>query len=213
LLKGFRSKYLGQIYESFIHNGKLYLSLEYFPQGSLLDMIVKHTSLDEEHCSVIMIQLLHCLKYFHSQNKVIKNLKPGNVYLAADGSVKMFDYIIGEKFSECFNKCKSIFVSNPYYLSPEVIKGQANNPSSDIWSLGITCFEILTGTLPYRKFNPTKALFEIVNKPSPTLPTKDYSKIIRQFISNCLVKNPNERATVDDLLNTKFIQKAKSKGL
>lgn len=87
-LKGFRSKYLGQIYECFIHNGKLFLSLEYFPAGSLLDMVVKHTRLSEEHCSVIMIQLLHCLKYFHSQGKPIKNLKPGNVYLAADGSVK-----------------------------------------------------------------------------------------------------------------------------
>lgn len=57
VLKGFRSKYLGQIYESFIHNGKLFLSLEYFPAGSLLDMIVKHKTLTEEHCSVIMIQL------------------------------------------------------------------------------------------------------------------------------------------------------------
>jgi serine/threonine protein kinase len=44
-LKGFRSKYLGQIYDSFMHNGKLFLSLEYFPAGSLLDMVVKHTTL------------------------------------------------------------------------------------------------------------------------------------------------------------------------
>lgn len=125
----------------------------------------------------------------------------------------MFDYVIGEKFSECFNKCKSIFVSNPYYLSPEVVKGQGNKPSSDIWSLGITCFEIVTGSLPYRKFNSTKALFEIVNKPSPALPVKDYSKHIRNFINMCLVKDTKERGTVDDLLSTKFIQKAKSKGL
>jgi serine/threonine protein kinase len=146
---------------------------------------------------------------------VIKNLKPGNVYLAADGSVKLFDYVTAPKFSDAFNKCKSIFVSDPYYLAPEIIKGSPKSHpiySSDIWSLGITCYELCHGSLPYRKFSPTKALFEIVNKPSPTLP-KDSPHQIRHFVHRCLVKNINERAGMDELLCTEFILNAKSKGL
>jgi serine/threonine-protein kinase 24/25/MST4 len=177
-------------------------------------MLLKHSTLSEEHCAVIMIQLLHCLKYFHTDQKILKNLKPGNIYLSGDGSVKLFDYIIGPKFSQSFNKCKSIFVSNPFYLAPEVVRGTPNQLKSDLWSLGITCYELAMGSLPYRKFTPTKALFEIVNKPSPTLPnTKNFSSNLRHFINRCLVKDVPGRADIDELLETTFIANAKSKGL
>ena len=61
-------------------------------------------------------------------------------------------------------------------MAPEVIKAQNVSDKSDVWALGITIFELVTGQLPYRKYRKTKALFEIVNKPPPRLDPSEHSK-------------------------------------
>ena len=77
------------------------------------------------------------------------------------------------------------------YMAPEVIQQQPHGTKADIWSLGISAYEMTTGATPYYQHHPLKALRFIVNDPPPALHAK-YGAKLRDFVSKCLVKDPKE---------------------
>jgi len=98
-------------------------------------------------------------------------------------------------------------VGSPYWMAPEVIKDQAYNQLVDVWSLGITCIEIVTGKVPCDGQGMTKAMDSITKDPAPRLSAR-YSKEIQDFIVACVDKEPSDRVPVDDLLKLDFITQA-----
>jgi len=95
-------------------------------------------------------------------------------------------------------------------MAPEVIQEIGHGVLADIWSLGITTIEIAEGKPPYSDIHPMRAIFMIPSRPPPTF--KDvtrWSPALNDFVSKCLVKNPDARATATELLNHEFIRNAK----
>lgn len=105
---------------------------------------------------------------------------------------------------------RNTVIGTPFWMAPEVIEEIGYDCVADIWSLGITALEMAEGKPPYGDIHPMRAIFMIPQKPPPSFrdPNRWTTEFI-DFVSICLVKNPEERATAGELLQHVFISERK----
>ncbi|MFS7919486.1 putative mitogen-activated protein kinase kinase kinase STE-STE11 family [Helianthus anomalus] len=185
-------------------DGKLYIFLELVPKGSLANLYQKYRLRDSQ-VSTYTRQILSGLSYLHDRNVVHRDIKCANILVDVSGSVKLADFGLAKatKLND-IKSCKG----TPYWMAPEVVNNKKNKgygPAADIWSLGCTVLEMLTGRVPYSHLEGMQALFRIGNGELPSIP-KTLSAEARDFILKCLQVNPNERPTAAQLLNHPFMQ-------
>jgi len=100
-------------------------------------------------------------------------------------------------------------VGTPYWMAPELIRGEDYGEKVDIWSLGIMIFEMAEGVPPYMDLPPLQALFKISNEDVPKLQNpENYSGELHDFLAKCLKKDVSERATALQLTNHIFLKKS-----
>ena len=102
---------------------------------------------------------------------------------------------------------RNTVIGTPYWMAPEVIQEIGYDCVADIWSLGITALEMAEGKAPYGDIHPMRAIFMIPSKPPPSFNQPDkWSPQFTDFVTRCLVKNPEERATAKELLEHEFLK-------
>jgi len=151
--------------------------------------------------------ILGGLTYLWSKHRIMhRDIKPSNVLVNHKGQIKLCDFGVS---SELEGSVANTFVGTGTYMAPERIQGAAYTVKSDVWSVGLTLMELAIGKFPFHNDSSDEGLApqgildllqQIVHEPSPKLPKSDaFPEILHQHVALCLVKDPNERPTPQEL--------------
>ncbi|KAL1811446.1 hypothetical protein ACET3Z_021511 [Daucus carota] len=198
-------KYLG-VDVKFEDDKAMYnIFMEYLSGGTLSEVIKKRGgSLDESMIRVYTNQILQGLDYLHSNDIVHCDIKGQNILLGKDG-VKIADLGCARLLKDGV-AATSAFSGTPVFMAPEVARGEEQGFPADIWSLGCTIIEMVTGTNPWPELDhPLSAIHKIgFSGEVPEFPNR-LSDNAKDFVSKCLKSNAKERWTAKQLLSHPFL--------
>lgn len=160
----------------------------------------KYGTFKESLVAKYIKQVLIGLNYLHNEGVIHRDIKGANILTTKDGGIKLADFGVAAALSEAESENP---VGTPYWMAPEIIEMSPATPKSDIWSVGATVIELLTGEPPYFKLDPMPALYRIVQDESPPIP--ECSKICEDFLYKCFQKDPDLRNSAEILLKHPWI--------
>jgi len=197
--------------ETYDMGEELWVVMEYMSGGSLYDLVKLHFSgicLNEFHVSYAIKQVLEALAFLHKKSRIHRDIKVDNILLDKDGSIKLADF--GTAVQLTFQRLqRNTLAGTPYYMAPELIQRIPYKEKVDIWAVGITIMELMTGRPPFYDLEPEEALEAIVNYGVVGLVGKSFSEEIRDFTNRgCLSHDPSNRVSAKELLSHPFINKA-----
>lgn len=179
-----------------------YFAMELIDGETLRDRLDREGRLDPTLAAGVTARVAEALDYAHHKGVIHRDLKPTNIMLDRHGAVKVMDYGIARaQFREGLTTTGG-FIGTPQYSAPEAADG-LTEPKSDIYSLGVVFFEMLTGSLPFPNENPYAALHSHKTAPPPRPSTLNYAltEEIDGIVLRLLSKEPSQRPTAEELLN------------
>ena len=174
----------------------IFLIMEYCQKGELFQFIIDNSRINEKLARRMFLQIVNAISYIHSREIAHRDMKPENVLLDKNLNVKIAD------FGLCHPDAGSLMLKtpcgSPFYAPPEVINNdQYDGKASDIWSIGVVLFTMITGALPWRETNQTSLFLQIQNA-DYSVP-RFVSPEARDLIKRLMALNPAERPTADQI--------------
>eukprot|EP01094_Clydonella_sp_ATCC50884_P030526 TRINITY_DN99_c1_g1_i3.p1 TRINITY_DN99_c1_g1~~TRINITY_DN99_c1_g1_i3.p1 ORF type:complete len:420 (-),score=141.45 TRINITY_DN99_c1_g1_i3:178-1437(-) len=198
-------------FDSYIVDNDLWVAMELMGGGCLTEILEQWESgvhMTEPQIARVARETLAGLAYIHSMHRVHRDIKSDNILLGSDGSVKIADFGYAAQLTKAKQKRNTI-VGTPYWMAPELIRGQNYDQKVDVWSLGIMIMEMAEGEPPYMEFPPLRALFLITTKGIPELNNpQQWTDEFKDFTYKCLQKEVEDRPDACELLDHPFLQKA-----
>ena len=179
------------------HKGRMYIAMEYVEGEQLSDRIRSEKRLPIATALDLALQIADVLVYLHENNVVHRDLKPENIMILPDGKVKLMDF--GIAMDTTARKVTwaglSTTMGTPDYMAPEQVKGLRGDARTDIYSLGVILYEMLTGEVPFPSDNVYAAM-RAKAREDPTPPRRlrhDISPELEEIILRALERNPQDR--------------------
>ena len=173
-------------------------------EGRELDNVIGEKRLSIDETLNIVTQIAEGLAFAHQRGIVHRDIKPSNIMILSDNHVKIADFGIAKMDSSLSLTQVGMIVGSPLYMSPEQVMGISITPQSDIFSLGIVLYKLLTGQLPFSGESANSVMYQIVNEAqqNPSLLIKDIPDMLDMIVSKCLEKKPEDRyANASELVN------------
>lgn len=184
-----------KIYDSFFGEGLKYIVEEYVDGITLKNYIIKKGSLGLQEILNITEQILCALEHAHSKGIVHRDIKPQNIMILRNRMVKVTDFGIAKLPNAETVTMTDKAIGTVFYISPEQASGKPIDSRSDIYSLGVTMYEMATGKLPFVADSPVSvAIMQVRNNPKP--PREINPKVpigLEQIILGCMEKKPENR--------------------
>lgn len=178
------------IYDIGRHEDLNYIAMDYLPNGSVHDKM--STGLSGEEVLRITREIASALDHAHEKGYIHRDIKPENILFRSDNSAVLSDFGVARGLANNSRMTHvGTVVGTPHYMSPEQTKGNSVDGRSDIYSLGIVFYEMLTGTLPYQGDEAVTIALKHISAPIPKLPMQylAYQKILEKL----LAKDPEQR--------------------
>ena len=183
---------------------ELNLIMEYANGGDISKKIKEQMPKHFEEKLLIdwFTQLCSALQYIHDKKIIHRDIKPANIFLNDLGQIKLGDFGVSKNLESL--KMATTFIGSMNYLAPEIVEGKNYSFEADIWSLGVTFYELMTFKKPFEGNFPAVYLKIIKDEVEPI--TDFYSKEFRNVIYNMLNKDPSKRLTAKEILKLGFIK-------
>jgi len=198
-------KYYGSYYSR--KSNTVWLILEYCVCGSAIDlMLAMDRTLSEIEVSTIIEMILKGLIYIHSINLIY--VKGSNILLSEDGLAKLGDFGVGVQLTD--EEYRTSKKGSPYWMSPQVVLNEKYDTKTDIWSLGITCVELVEGEPLNGDLKPKKVMEKIACTPprvEDIIDVNEHTDEFIDFVTLCLEIDPDKRPTASQLIKHPFITK------
>jgi serine/threonine protein kinase len=190
-----------------LEDGSLYIVMEYLEGKNLNQAVRSEGPMPVERALPILIQVCEALEEAHRAGIVHRDMKPENVFLCTQGGLKDFPKVLDfglAKVTEREMRPGSIMLTQegmvfgtPEFMSPEQAQGRTLTPASDIYSLAVILYELLTGKLPFDARTPIEFLqLHVTAKPIPLserVPGKTFDPVLGDVVAHALLKKPEER--------------------
>ncbi|XP_046386617.1 neither inactivation nor afterpotential protein C isoform X2 [Ischnura elegans] len=193
---------------------RLWIVMEYCEGGPATDLVAglhsQNKKMSEVHIAYILRETVKALVHLHESNIIHRDIRGSNILLTKGGEVKLCDFGLSRRVKGEMGKRQTV-LGSPCWIAPEVVtsdraESDGYDIRSDIWSVGITAIELGDGSPPFINIHPTRALFQIVRNPPPTLyRPANWTQNYNDFISECLVKNPEHRPFSVEVMEHPFL--------
>ena len=187
-----------------VDDGTCYIAMEYVSGGTLKERLDERGPMEPERALAVAGQVAEALWAAHERGVVHRDIKPQNILVTDMGHLKVTDFGIARAASAATISATNAVFGTAAYLSPEQALGESATPRSDLYSLGIVLYELLTGVVPYRADNPVAVCMKHVTEPltpprrlDPTIP-----EAVDALVVKMLAKDPADRpASASELLD------------
>ena len=179
------------VYDTGEQDGHYYIAMEYVDGTTIKEILRRRGVISAAGILHVTVQVCEALAYAHEKKVVHRDIKPANAMWTRDKKAKIMDFGLAKVVEEVRNHT-TVVAGTPYYMSPEQTLGKNIDHRTDIYSLGVTMFEMATGTVPFKEGNIP---YHHVHTPAPDVRTlrRDIPLAVSNIIARCLAKDPAER--------------------
>ncbi|HSH01488.1 MAG TPA: protein kinase [Anaerolineae bacterium] len=186
-----------QVHDFDYTDGIYYMVIEYIEGPTLRSELEKRAKSTDQpfsltEISAIITSLAAAVDYAHGRQMIHRDIKPGNVIFTADGHPLLTDFGLSKLLGDTNNISHGSIAGTPNYMSPEQCEGKELDTRSDIYTLGVILYELLTGRPPFHSNTPFGVILQHMSDPFPPLPTT-YADAIQQVVNRAAAKNPDNR--------------------
>ncbi|HEV2764085.1 MAG TPA: protein kinase, partial [Pyrinomonadaceae bacterium] len=203
--------------------GLVYIVMELLEGTSLREVLESEAPLDARRAVGIMEQVAGAVAAAHAAGVIHRDLKPGNIFLVghagSEPHVKVLDFGIAKLAADAHEEGESqaltqtgIMIGTPRYMSPEQCDGARLSPASDVYSLGIILYEMLTGQTPFTGTSPLAVALQHSSKPPrrPSELVSNLSPALEQVVLHALEKQPSDRPSDADEFRRELLSAAET---
>ncbi|NLN61539.1 MAG: serine/threonine protein kinase [Myxococcales bacterium] len=183
------------VYDFIKYSGTMFIVMEYVEGIDLYDLLDNFTSVPVEVAAIIALQVARALNHAHFRGIIHRDIKPANVMVSKRGDVKLMDFGIARDESLSDLTETGTGLGTPSYMSPEQILGEKLDGRTDVWSLGVVFYQMLTGKKPFIEDKKSSVLQKIrleryvpVRKLNPRVP-----RMLEHIVGHCLEKQTADR--------------------
>jgi len=184
-----------QVYDTEQLEGNYFIIMEYIEGETLDELLKRKKALPLDFTLEILQQVGMALSYAHKHGVVHRDVKPGNIMIAADGSIKVMDFGIAKVQDSSVKTKTGMSIGTPEYMSPEQVKGTGVDSKSDMYAFGVLSYRMLAGELPFKGKDPFATAYKHLHEdiPSPRAKNPKISPETEEMVLKCMKKDKNQR--------------------
>ncbi|MCH7600905.1 MAG: serine/threonine protein kinase, partial [Myxococcales bacterium] len=179
------------VYDTGEQDGRYYIAMEYVDGTTLKEILRRRGVISPAGILHVVVQVCEAMAYAHDNRVVHRDIKSANTMWTRDKKAKIMDFGLARVLEECRNQT-TVVAGTPYYMSPEQTLGRNIDHRTDIYSLGVTIFEMATGTVPFKEGNIP---YHHVHTPPPDVRDlrPELPAGLAAVVTRCMQKDPAQR--------------------